>query len=52
MSLLKKHGVTDRSGDGRFFEVYPAASLRAWAMTSRGYKEAKKQECVDAGSAF
>lgn len=48
MSLLKKHGVTDRSGDGRFFEVYPAASLRAWTMTSRGYKEAKKPECVEA----
>jgi predicted nuclease with RNAse H fold len=48
MSLLKKHDVTDRSGDGRFFEVYPAASLRAWTMTSRGYKEAKKAECIDA----
>ena len=48
MSLLKKCGVTDRSGDGKFFEVYPAASLRAWSMTSRGYKEAKKPECIDA----
>ncbi len=48
MSLLKKHNVTDRSGDGRFFEVYPSASLHAWNMTSRGYKEAKKTECIDA----
>jgi predicted nuclease with RNAse H fold len=48
MSLLKKHRVTDRSGDGRFFEVYPAASLRAWGMTSRGYKEDKRPECCDA----
>ena len=48
MSLPKKHDVSDRSGDGRFFEVYPAASLRAWTMTSRGYKEAKKAECIEA----
>ncbi|HRE80779.1 MAG TPA: DUF429 domain-containing protein [Opitutaceae bacterium] len=41
MSLLRRHGVADRSGDGRFFEVYPAASLRAWGMNSRGYKETK-----------
>ena len=27
MALLHRHGVTDRSGDGRFFEVYPAGSL-------------------------
>ena len=46
MSLLKKYGVTDRSGDGKFFEVYPAASLRAWKMAGRGYKEAKKPECI------
>lgn len=48
MTLLKRHGVSDRSGDGRFFEVYPAASLRAWTITSRGYKEAKKPECAEA----
>jgi predicted nuclease with RNAse H fold len=38
MALLRRHDVTDRSGDGRFFEVYPAASLYAWKLRSRGYK--------------
>lgn len=38
MALLQRHGVTDRSGDGRFFEVYPAGSLHCWKMRSRGYK--------------
>ena len=42
MALLHRHGVTDRSGgDGRFFEVYPAASLHAWGLASRGYKGKK-----------
>ena len=27
-----------RDGSGRLVEVYPAASLRAWAMPERGYK--------------
>lgn len=38
MALLRRHGVTDRSGpsDGRFFEVYPAASLAAWGITDIG----------------
>jgi hypothetical protein len=39
MALLKRHGVTDRSGDGRFYEVYPAGSLAAWNLPSRGYKK-------------
>jgi len=46
MSLLRRHGVTDRSGDGKFFEVYPAASLRAWGMTGRGYKETNDAGCA------
>jgi len=37
-ALLFRHGVTNRSGDGKFFEVYPAASLRQWNLTSRSYK--------------
>lgn len=37
-SLLDRMGVTDRSGDGRVFEVYPAASLRRWGLPHRGYK--------------
>jgi hypothetical protein len=41
MALLARHGVTDRSGgDGRFFEVYPAGSLRQWGLPCRGYKGA------------
>ncbi len=31
----------DRSGDGRFVEVYPAAALHVWGFPSRGYKGAK-----------
>ena len=44
MALLHRHGVTDRSGDGRFFEVYPAGSLKAWGMPHRGYKGPGKPE--------
>lgn len=40
MSLLAVHGVTDRSGDGRFFEVYPNATLKAWGLSPKGYKSA------------
>lgn len=51
MALLRRHGVTDRSGpsDGRFFEVYPAASLAAWGITDIGsYKStsAAKREAA------
>lgn len=45
MALLKRHHVNDRSGDGRFFEVYPAASLRAWNFNHHGYKDAVKDSC-------
>lgn len=38
MALLRRHNVTDRSGDGRFFEVYPAGSLRSWKLTHNRYK--------------
>ncbi|HLP08454.1 MAG TPA: DUF429 domain-containing protein [Opitutaceae bacterium] len=38
MALLRRHGVRDRSGDGRFFEVYPAGSLKIWNLPHRGYK--------------
>jgi predicted nuclease with RNAse H fold len=38
MALLRRHGVTDHSGDGRFFEVYPAGSLFCWNLRCRGYK--------------
>jgi predicted nuclease with RNAse H fold len=29
-ALLVRHGVTDRSGDKKFYEVYPAGSLSRW----------------------
>ncbi|MFT3829387.1 MAG: DUF429 domain-containing protein [Opitutaceae bacterium] len=38
MALQRRHDVTDRSGDGRFFEVYPAGSLKIWKHPHRGYK--------------
>lgn len=39
MALLRRHGVTDRSGDGQFFEVYPAGSLKVWGLPSSTYKD-------------
>ena len=44
MALLRRHGVTDHSGDGRFYEVYPAGSLKAWGLPHRGYKGSGKSE--------
>jgi predicted nuclease with RNAse H fold len=44
MSLLQRFGVTDRSGDGRFFEVYPAATLVAWGLSRRGYKQTESKD--------
>jgi hypothetical protein len=41
MALLKRHGVTDKSGDGRFFEVYPAGSLALWELRFKSYKGSK-----------
>lgn len=38
-SLLQRHGVDDRSGDGKFYEVYPAGSLRKWGLPYRNYKK-------------
>ncbi len=39
--LLARLGVEDFSGDGRVFEVYPAAALYRWKLMDRGYKGAK-----------
>lgn len=39
--LLTKHGAgkpVDRTGAGLVAEVYPAAALSQWGLTSRGYK--------------
>jgi predicted nuclease with RNAse H fold len=50
--LLERLGVTDRSGDGRVFETYPAAALSRWGLTARGYKgrdgAAKREALVEA----
>jgi predicted nuclease with RNAse H fold len=40
MALLRRHGVADRSGDERFYEVYPGGSLSLWQLPRRGYKPA------------
>ena len=37
-ALLTRYQVEDRSGDGRFYEVYPAATLKRWDLPHRGYK--------------
>lgn len=37
-AFLGRLGVVDRSGDGRVFEVYPAASLSAWGLPRDSYK--------------
>lgn len=42
---LRDLGVdTARDGSGRVAEVYPAAALRAWGLTHRGYKRAATEE--------
>jgi len=41
MALLKRHSVEDKSGDGRFYEVYPAGSLKCWGLLRKGYKGGK-----------
>jgi hypothetical protein len=38
--LLGKQGHTDRSGEGRVVEVYPAAALKCWGFNPRQYKRA------------
>ena len=41
--LLEQMGVTDRSGDGRVYETYPASALRVWGLRSTGYKGPNKR---------
>ena len=49
--LLTRMGVVDRSGDGRVYEVYPAAALKQWGLPSTGYKKGRgrtlRAELVD-----
>lgn len=41
--LLSKNEQIDRSGRGRFVEVYPAAALHIWGLPSSKYKDNKEQ---------
>jgi len=43
MCLFRRHGVDKKSGDGKFFEVYPTGSLIVWGASAKGYK-GKEQE--------
>jgi predicted nuclease with RNAse H fold len=36
--ILAGIGVSDRSGEGRACEVYPAAALKRWRLAHQGYK--------------
>ncbi len=36
--ILGRLGLTDRSGDGRVFETWPAAAMHTWTGVSTGYK--------------
>lgn len=42
--LLSGNGQIDRSGRGRFVEVYPAAALHVWGFASTGYKKKPGEE--------
>lgn len=44
--LLDRLGVVDRSGSAHVVEVYPAVALKAWELTSQGYKGASKQNIL------
>jgi len=46
--LLRRLGVVDRAGDGRVWEVYPAASLALWGFVSRGYKRRRGVATLEA----
>jgi hypothetical protein len=34
-SLMQEFGVIDRAGDGRFYEVYPAAARMSWGLSAK-----------------
>ena len=46
--LLARMGVTDRSGDGRVFEAYPAAALICWGLISPPAAPPPLPDLVDA----
>jgi hypothetical protein len=39
--LLHRWAVRDRTGRGKFLEVYPAGALKRWGLDASGYKRAK-----------
>ena len=45
--LLTQMGVSDRSGDGLVYEVYPAAALKMWRLPFAGYKGIKKRRALE-----
>ena len=47
MALLKRHAVSDKSGDGRFYEVYPSGSLAMWRVSAKGYKRERELGLAD-----
>lgn len=44
IGLLAQMGVTDRGGDGRVFETYPAVALKRWGLADTGYKGRAKRD--------
>lgn len=44
--IAASHGPQARDGSGRLAEVYPAASLKSWGLSARGYKGGKPPEAV------
>jgi hypothetical protein len=45
LSVLRGKGLsTDRSGQGKLVEVYPAAALTVWGLPAEGYKGNKGRE--------
>ena len=48
MALLHRHRVADRSGpqSGKFFEVYPAASLKVWSLSQKGSYKTNSPEAL------
>ncbi|MBL7260458.1 DUF429 domain-containing protein [Paractinoplanes lichenicola] len=46
-NLLAHLGIDDRSGNDVVVEVYPAASLRRWGLTHRGYKVSGHDALLD-----
>jgi len=39
-------GSLDRSGQGRYIEVYPAATIRLWGLDPRRYKGQRPENCL------